>query len=72
MTSLTITFIAVVTVVILAYDAFALYKSKKTEYTISYIIAKASLKNPIIPFALGVLMGHWFFGVQLCDIPIAI
>jgi hypothetical protein len=62
MTTLTIVFIIAVTLVILAYDVYALYRSKKTEYTISYIIAKASLKNPIIPFVFGVLMGHWFWG----------
>lgn len=61
MTTITITFIIAITLIILAYDAYALKKSTKTEYTISYVIAKASLKNPIIAFALGVLCGHWFW-----------
>lgn len=61
METITIIFIIVVTLVILAYDAYALYRSNKTEYTISYIIAKASLRNPVIPFIAGVLMGHWFW-----------
>jgi len=61
MTLVTITFIVITTLIILAYDGFALYKSKKTEYTISYIILKASLKNPIIPFVFGLLMGHFFW-----------
>lgn len=61
MKSVTIIFMVAVTLVILAFDLYALRKSEKTEYTISYIIAKASLKNPLIPFMFGVLMGHWFF-----------
>lgn len=61
MTSITIIVIVSVTLLILAYDVFALRKSEKTEYTISYVIAQTSLRNPIIPFAFGVLMGHFFF-----------
>lgn len=61
MLTVTITFIIAVTLIILAYDVYALKKSIKTEYTISYVIAKASIKNPIIPFIFGVLMGHFFF-----------
>lgn len=61
MQTITITFIISITLIILAFDAYALHKSSKTEYTISYIIAKSAFKNPIIPFAFGVLMGHFFF-----------
>lgn len=67
MTSITISFIIGITLIVLAYDVWALYKSKTNEYTISYIIAKASMRNPIIPFLFGGLMAHFFFGVNLCQ-----
>jgi riboflavin transporter FmnP len=61
MTNLTISFIVGIIFLIVVYDIWALKKSTKTEYTISYVIAKTSLKNPIIAFAFGMLMGHFFW-----------
>lgn len=70
MEELTIGFIAASTLAIIGYDVYALRKSKKTEFTISYIISKYSLKTPLIPFVFGVLMGHFFF-FQCIPTPVA-
>jgi hypothetical protein len=47
------------------YDIFALYMSKKTEYTISYVIGKIGVKYPLIQIiillSLGILIGHFFW-----------
>ena len=49
----------------IVYDIYALIMSKKTEYTISYVILQWGEKYPflkmVIPFALGILIGHFFW-----------
>lgn len=61
MTITTVIFIISACLVIFAYDAYALYRSRDTEYTISFVIATAAKRNPIIPLAFGILMGHFFW-----------
>ena len=47
-------------VVLIVYDLFALY-CWGVEATISRSIAINSKRYPIIPFAIGVVAGHWFW-----------
>ncbi len=32
--------------------------------TISEVIARAGREHPMIPFAVGVLIGHWFWSIK--------
>lgn len=66
MYAITVSFIISITLITIAFDVWALFKSKKNEYTISYIITTSAFKNPLIPFLIGGLMGHWFFPINLC------
>jgi membrane protein insertase Oxa1/YidC/SpoIIIJ len=50
----------VTTVLILIYDAIA-YVKGGGEATISSIIIVTSHENPLLPFLMGVLMGHFFW-----------
>ena len=60
------TFILGTVLVWIIYDLFALYMSRKTEYTISYVIGAWGKKYPAIQMlvllALGILIGHFFWG----------
>ena len=47
-------------VVLIAYDVYAAVRQAPGQ-TISEVIWHASLKRPVIPFAAGVLCGHWFW-----------
>jgi hypothetical protein len=49
----------------LAYDAYALYKGG-VENTISVRIIRWSKLYPILPFMMGILMGHFFWQLDLC------
>lgn len=51
--------IIVVTVLILLWDLY-LYRDKIEGNTISQVIIKYSYKYPMIPFVVGVLIGHWW------------
>lgn len=51
--------IFVATVVLLGYDVYA-YVNGGVGSTISWVIYSQSKNYPIIPFALGLLMGHLF------------
>lgn len=51
-------FILICTSVIIVFDLWALFFG----VTISEVITRSSQENIIIPFAFGVLMGHWFWG----------
>lgn len=33
--------------------------------TISEVIARAGREHPLIPFALGVVIGHWFWSIKI-------
>ena len=44
----------------LAYEAVALANAREGD-TISEIVWTATTKRPIVPFAMGVLMGHFFW-----------
>jgi hypothetical protein len=45
---------------LIAYDVYVAVNDTSGD-TISEIITKHSLRRPIIPFAFGVLIGHWFW-----------
>jgi hypothetical protein len=47
-------------VAMLVYEGIALWENAGN--TISEIIWRASTYHPIVPFAMGFLMGHFFFG----------
>lgn len=51
--------IFVATVLLLGYDVFA-YLNGGVAATISWVLYDQSKEFPIIPFALGLLMGHLF------------
>lgn len=51
--------IAVVTVVLIAWDIFAYLTEKNS--TFSVILTDWSWYSPWVPFVFGVLMGHWWF-----------
>jgi len=51
--------IASVTVMVISYDIFAVLKWG-IDATVSNVIVEISKKLPIIPFAFGMLMGHFF------------
>jgi|VirMetMinimDraft_7_1064189.scaffolds.fasta_scaffold615400_2 hypothetical protein len=51
-------FIIVTGVIWLAYEIYVLYYKKET---ISHGMYKLAIRHPIIPFFIGVLMGHWFW-----------
>lgn len=49
----------------LVFDIFA-FVTKKYE-TFSDKITRWSYYSPIMPFILGVLMGHWFWTTNVCN-----
>ena len=57
MPTMTMTFILVTGAVWLIYEIYTLYSRKQTISAGMYWLAK----RPIIPFLIGVLMGHWFW-----------
>lgn len=63
---MTTIFIIVSVVIILAYDIFAIAKWGVYE-SISYKIYGWSFKYPLIPFAGGLLAGHFWWPVEICS-----
>ena len=55
--------IAVSVAVLIIYDIWAVVTAGN-EATISVVILDLSHKYPIIPFAVGVICGHWFFRIN--------
>jgi hypothetical protein len=51
--------IAATVVLLVLWDVYAYLAEDNA--TISVVITDASYYTPWVPFALGVLMGHWFF-----------
>lgn len=47
-------------VLLLAYEAWTLLNKKKGD-TISESVWRATSRRPLVPFAFGMLMGHFFF-----------
>jgi len=58
-TKLTKLFIVGITLFIIAYDVFAYLYGHDS--TISQVIYSWSIKFPLLPLAVGVLMGHFFW-----------
>lgn len=52
-------FILAAVIIIIGYDAFVMYKAGNTA-TISHFMYTEAFKVPAIPFAWGLLMGHFF------------
>ncbi len=48
-------------VLLVAYDIWARLREKNADSTISAVVRDWSFKYPIIAFAFGVLMGHFFW-----------
>jgi hypothetical protein len=59
---LTVTVIVATTAIIIGYDVWAVLAGG-VESTISAVIFNASMRFPLIPFAFGVLAGHFWFPV---------
>lgn len=54
-------------ILLIAWDIIVVVRDKPTEHdTISEIIARQGRLHPIIPFAFGVLMGHFFWTQFFC------
>jgi len=56
--------IFIATVILLAYDCYA-YIHGGVGATISWVVYDQAKEYPIIPFALGLLMGHLFGQMRL-------
>jgi len=56
---MTTIFVIASTVIIIAYDIYA--AADRDELTISQLMNRSARKWPMIPFAWGVLIGHWFW-----------
>lgn len=63
--SITTIIIILVVAGLLIYDVFAIAKWGMHE-SVSYKIYDWSFKFPLIPFAFGLLMGHFFWPVEMC------
>jgi hypothetical protein len=50
-------------VVLVAWDIW-LYVNPAPSDTISRVIADAAQDHPLLPFALGVLIGHWLWPLR--------
>ena len=62
----TTTWIIIVTALVwLVWDIYA-FVSKK-HVTFSDKITKWSYYSPMVPFILGMLMGHWFWTTNVCN-----
>lgn len=59
-TALTSYIILGATALLIAYDVYVAVNDTRGD-TISELVTKHSLKRPIIPFAFGVIIGHWFW-----------
>lgn len=55
----TIVIIVFITIALILYDIYAAVDGEEGN-TITQVIQKYSLKYPVIPFAFGFLMGHFF------------
>lgn len=60
--NITISVIVATAAIIIGYDIWAVLRGG-VEATISSVIFNASLRFPLIPFAFGVLAGHFWFPV---------
>ena len=56
---MTIAILIITAVLLIGYGTWAAVTKKQA--TISSIITKYSFKYPIIPFVMGVLIGHWLW-----------
>lgn len=58
--NIVLTIIGLIVLIVILWDIWL--ASDKTEgNTISEIITRLAYKYPLIPFALGMLAGHWFW-----------
>lgn len=55
-----ITTIVAIVAAVIGWDIYLAADDKK-ENTISDLVTEASEESPIIAFAIGVLIGHWFW-----------
>lgn len=60
--TVTVTLLVILTIFLALYDVWAVIHGG-IEATISWTIWSASIRWPIIPFAFGLLMGHFFWPI---------
>ena len=58
--TVTVAVLILVTDALIVYDVIAIWRGG-VESSISEIILTTSRKRPLLPFAVGVLCGHFFF-----------
>ena len=46
---------------LVVWDAYVAFFNDEKDDTISHVVYHAALKRPIVPFVLGVVMGHLFW-----------
>lgn len=64
MASLTVAILVLVALILIVYDIYVVVKTG-FDATISWVIYSNAKLYPIIPFAMGVLCGHFFWS-QVC------
>lgn len=65
--SITAIFVGSFVAIAIIYDVFIIIKKGK-EQSISAFMIRLAYKHPIIPFAMGVLMGHLFWAMNPNDV----
>lgn len=58
--------IALAALLLAGYDLYA-FRKEGHGHTISEVLTTWSLRHPLVPFALGVLMGHFFWPQVLIE-----
>lgn len=59
-TATTIIFLAAITLVVVIYDIAA--EMRDNDFSISFVLASSARKAPVIALAIGIIVGHWFWG----------
>jgi hypothetical protein len=55
--------LSICVVVLIAWDVW-LYAQPPAADTISRVIADTAQRHPLLPFGLGVLIGHWLWPIK--------
>lgn len=64
MTGVTEYFLIASVVVWIIYDVYVFVFDRENDSTISEVMWRVSRDYPIVPFAVGVIMGHWFWPAE--------
>lgn len=64
---ITVIVMVVCAAILIGWDIYIVYKSKSGEHdTISEVTNKQARLHPLLPFAAGVLVGHFFWTIYVC------